>query len=405
MRIHEKVACVGLDCHKNFSRLSARDADGKIVLRQRLDHRDRAALREDLSHFPRGTPALLEGTFGWGWICEELEACGLEPHLASSRKTAAHRAAQGIAKNNKLDADLLSDLWAERKRWWEVWLAPSEVRDHREWLRYRMTLVKMQTSLKNRIHATLHRHGIVHGLSDLFGKAGYAFLEGLRDAGDEKTGLLRQSGRQTLGGYLKLLKQVRQQLAAVTRLVRRTVSSSREGECWRSLPGISWVLAYTILAETGPVARFAGHRKLCRYALLAPLDDDSGDEGNDVVPTGRHVGHAGRRTLKWAFIEAAHGAIRKDAHLRAIYDRRTDGGKRDKNRGLIAVAHELCRVGFSCCRGGRSYSEQRPPRPGTATVHEPGKAKDDKPLKSDKRRSSRPGTGGPEDPMVAVTRC
>ncbi len=105
---------------------------------------------------------MLEGTFGWGWMSDELKAAGLDPHLASSSKVAGWRKARGIAKSNRTDADLLSELWSERGRWWEVWLAPPAVRQQREWLRYRMTLVRTQTGLKNRIHAVLHRHGILH---------------------------------------------------------------------------------------------------------------------------------------------------------------------------------------------------------------------------------------------------
>lgn len=257
MRTELKVVQVGLDNHKNFSRLTGRDGNGRIVLRQRLEHKDRNVLRENLSLLPAGTPVVLEGTFGWGWMSDELKGCGLDPHLASSRKTAAWREARGMAKNNKIDADLLSELWSEPERWWEVWLAPPEVRDQREWLRYRMSLVRMQTGLKNRIHATLHRHGILHEFSDLFGKKGMAFLKGLcqarREAADPAAGevQLSPSGRGTLSGYLKLLSQVRQQVAAVTKLIRPMVSRSEEGErcaacrgyrgCWRTRSWRRWV--------------------------------------------------------------------------------------------------------------------------------------------------------------------
>ena len=368
MRIESKITQAGLDNHKNFSRLSGRDASGKIVLRMRLEHKDRQALREDLQKLPPGTPVVLEGTFGWGWMSDELKRCKLDPHLSSSRKTAGWREARGMAKNNKIDADLLSELWSQPERWWEVWLAPPEVRDQREWLRYRMALVQTQTAMKNRIHATLHRHGVLHEFSDLFGKEGLAFLKGLCRASAEANDAasvvpgLSASGRGTLAGYLKLLAQVRQEIARVTRMIRKIVSSSPEGERWRSLPGVSWVLAYTILAEVGPSWRFANHRKLASYALLAPRADDSGEE-DELVPTGRRVGYNGRLTLKWAFIEAARGAVRKSGHFRAVFDRRTDGGKRDRGRGYIAAGHELCRVGLSCCHYQRNYSEQRPSRP------------------------------------------
>ena len=41
------------------------------------------------------------------------------------------------------------------------------------------TLVRLRTGIKTRIHAILHRQGIMHGFSDLFGKAGRAFLASL----------------------------------------------------------------------------------------------------------------------------------------------------------------------------------------------------------------------------------
>jgi transposase len=423
MRIESKVTQVGLDNHRNFSRLTGRDSSGKIVVRMRLEHKDRQALREDLRCLPAGTPVVLEGTFGWGWMSDDLKACDLDPHLASSRKTAGWRVARGMAKNNKIDADLLSELWSQPERWWEVWLAPPEVRDQREWLRYRMSLVRMQTGLKNRIHATLHRHGVLHEFSDLFGKKGMAFLKGLclvrpqQEPGDlQAAAQLSVSGRGTLAGYLKLLGQVRHQVAQVTKLIRTMVGKSQEGERWRSLPGVSWVLAYTILAEVGPSSRFANARKLAAYALLAPRADDSGDEDGEV-PTGRRVGRMGRLTLKWAFIEAAHGAVRKSEHFKSVFDRRTDGGKRDRGRGFIAVGHELSRVGLSCCHYERNYAEARPPRPGSQEdraarmtqltqenqIHLKRREFDGNNA-TDLTQVSRPGTGGPEDPMVAVAR-
>ena len=79
-----------------------------------------------------------------------------------------------------------------------------------------------------------------------------------------------------------------------------------------------------------------------------------------------------RRTLKWALIEAARGAVRKSAFFREIFDRRTDGGKRNKCRGYIAVARELCRVGHSCVKGRRQYREERPAKaPWTARQETP----------------------------------
>jgi transposase len=390
----QKVTHVGLDCHRKFSTISGRDAAGKVVLRERLDHTDREAMRRRLGQYPKGTPVVLEGSFGWGWVSDELSAAGLEPHLAGSSKVAGWRKARGLAKNNKLDADLLSEVWAEKERWWEIWLAPPEVRDWREWLRYRMALVGMQTGLKNRIHALLHRHGVIHGYSDLFGVCGRKFLAALAEEQDVTLG---QSARQVLCGYLKILEQVRTLIAQGTRQFRKEVKRRPEARRLMTLPGVSWILGYTILAEVGRIERFKSKRRLVRYSCLAPLADDSGEDDGSC-PVGRHIGHAGRRTLKWAWIEAAHGAVRHGGRFKETFDRRTNGGKRDKNRGYITVANQLCKLAYVLWTREVDYTDNPPPRPNAKA------AAADELMNSDGNvvNDSRSGTGQPDCTMAAA---
>ena len=69
------------------------------------------------------------------------------------------------------------------------------------------------------------------------------------------------------------------------------------------------IRAYTIMAEIGCIERFRSDKHLASYSLPVPPVNETGDP-DDEYPKGRHVGFAGRRTLKWAFIEAAHAAIR-----------------------------------------------------------------------------------------------
>ena len=171
-----KVSCVGLDAHYKFSSVTMRNAAGQVVRRERLEHEDRAALRKRLASWPKGVVVVEEASFGWGWLCEELSAAGLRPRLSNCYKVEQMRKACGWVKTNKKDADLLSLLPGEPDEWWRIWLAPPEVRDRREWMRYRSDLVGVQTATKSRICAVFHRHGIFHDFSDLFGGKGRAFL-------------------------------------------------------------------------------------------------------------------------------------------------------------------------------------------------------------------------------------
>jgi transposase len=246
-----------------------------------------------------------------------------------------------------------------------------------------MALVKMQTALKNRIHATLHRHGILCQESDLFGVKGRRFLSLLLS--DPQA--LRETTRLTLKEDLILLDQLRRLIARATRQFRRQLQRSEDGQRLMTLPGISTVLAYTILAEIGRIERFPKPQCLTRYSLLAPRADDSGDD-RPGKPIGRHLGHDGRATLQWAWIEAAHGAVRKDARLRGIFNHRTKNGKEDRNRGYIKVANQMCRIGHAMWRNKIDYQEVLPSRPGS----------------KQKMSLSRPGTGQPFHPMATGLR-
>jgi transposase len=396
MGMSEKVAQVGLDVHRKFSVASLRDASGKILARERLEHADRNELRKRIGRWPARTPVILEATFGWGWLSDELLAMKMDPHLASSGKVAGWRQSRGLAKSNRIDADLLSELWSEKPtfkhgqlhRWWEVWLVPQDVRDDRELLRHRMTLVRIQTGVKNRIHALLHRHGILFELSDLFGVGGRRFLSLLVYEGDEQIEELARMGvprlgpttRRVLKDLLMELDQLRRSIARATQLFRLSLKRLPAAQRLMTIPGISTVLAYTIAAEIGQIERFKTSRQLVRYSLLAPEADDSGEE-REGKPIGRRIGHAGRKTLQWAWIEAAHGAVRKDKMFATIFARRTHDGKEDRGRGYITVANHLCRIGHSMWRNQTNYQPTPPARPGAA--------------KKKKMNLSRPGTGQP----------
>ena len=275
MRTIESVVAVGWDSHRKFSQVTLRDAEARVVERRRIEHADRDAMRAVLAAWPAGTPVVLEASFGWDWISDELAAAGHEPQLARSTTMAAWRKTAGRAKSNRLDADLLSEAPFEKRSGWRVWLPPVKVRERRELLRHRIALLQIQTMLKNRIHALLHRAGVLHAFSDLFGVAGRRFLQ-LLAAGEDPR--LRPAARETLLCELQLLDQVRWHVARATREFRRQVQASPAAELLRTLPGVSWILAYTLLAEIGEIDRFRSGRNLASYALLAPVADDSGDD-------------------------------------------------------------------------------------------------------------------------------
>ncbi len=359
--VSSNVACAGMDVHYKFSNVTFRDADGKVVSRQRLDHRRRKELQDRLSRWPTGIPVVMEASFGWGWLSDLLEEAGQQVHLSNCYKVEQMRKARGWVKTNKKDADLISLLAFEQSDWWKVWRAPPDVRNRREQMRFRSDLVGSQTRVKSRIHAIFHRHGIFHDFSDLFGCKGRKFLVEL--CLHNPTNLSYQA-LLALRGQSKLLDHLRRQLADVARILRKQLLKTPLTMRLKTIPGIGLILAHVLAAEIGRIERFKNQKALASYSLLAPRADDTGQDDPGHSPKGRHLGLRGNRTLKWAFIEAAHGAVRSGGKWRAIFDRVTDGGKKNRNRGYIKVARELVKVVYAVWAKGVDYQAIPPVRPG-----------------------------------------
>lgn len=356
------VVVAGADNHHKFSCVTFRDADGRIVRRERLELPDREALRQRLAQWPKGMIVVMEASFGWAWISDLMREVGLRPQLSNCRKVEQMRKARGLPKTNKLDADLVSSLPFETSTWWRVWMAPASVRDRREWMRHRADLVCLQTQTKNRIHAVFHRHGIFHEFSDLFGAKGRQFLAGLCEDGQ---GRLSGGALEALRGEVRMLEHVRNELAGIARRLRKDLADTELTQHLKSIPGFGLILSHVLVAEIGRMDRFRSSKALASYCLLAPGAHDSGEEDPEREPKGRHLGKQGNRTLKWAFIEAAHGAVRSGGRWREMFDRYTAGGKKSCNRGYIKVGRELVKVVHAIWKSGRTYTPIPPPRPGS----------------------------------------
>jgi transposase len=262
--------------------------------------------------------------------------------------------AQHEAKTDRCDADRLGKLQL-RGVLPESYLAPPEVRQRRERMRYRVALVRLHTGVKNRVQAILHRLGILHTFSDLFGKGGRAFLEELE---------LPPASKAVLGGYLRILDHLAEEIAKVEGWMRRNLREDEVVRWLKTLPGIGLVLAHVIRAEIGELERFPSQRHLASYAGLAPKSNDSAERHGR-----RHCSPACNHTLRWALVEAATGVMATKGHrawrLRRLYARLTGGGRYNKNQAKVAVARELAKLVYIVWKKGEPYTDEPPPRPGS----------------------------------------
>src|SRR5712692_5343966 len=210
----------------------------------------------------------------------------------------------------------------------EVWLPHPEVRAERERVRFRMHLVKHRTMLKNRIHQTLIAHGHARPTANLFTAKGRALLAGLE---------LPEPWQGTVAASLALIEELDEQIDALERELRRLGADHHYVPLLCTIPGISWVLAYTIASEIGDITRFPSPRKLIGYTGLCPRVYQSGETDRRGA-----LAKNGPDYLRWALVEAAHNAARQPAYRElAAHHRHRHGRPRGSNIAAITIARKL----------------------------------------------------------------
>lgn len=391
-RLYQNVAAIGMDVHYKFSKVAFRDPNARVIRHERLEHLDRDSLVLQTSRWPRGVPIVMESSFGWAWLNDILVDQGhaqADIHLANCFKVANVRQARYGIKTDRKDADFLSLLPFEHETWWRVTPPPREVRDYREWLRLRSERVGMRTMTKNRIHALFHRHGLFCEASDLFGQTGRAFLQTLCAGAHPE---LQGRPREVLQAQMRTLDWLDAEIEAQERDLKDGLAHNPVTRRLTTCPGVGLILSHTLASEIGQLERFGNHSALASYSLVAPINNETGVDPTEVDrdQKGRHIGHRGNHILKWAWIEAAHGAVRCDAGLREYFNRHTDGGQNDRGRGYIKVARKLVKIIYAMWRDEREYQE-RPPKRSRVS-------------RSTRRsgRSPRSGTGRIFHPMTAA---
>ncbi len=219
---------IGCDGHKKYSVFGFINRTGKYGSSVRVDH-TREEYRSYLRSLPAGSSIALECIGNWYWMIDEMERAGHRPSLVHPRK--AKLMMGQINKTDKLDANGLAML-SRNGTLPTVWIPSGELRDQRELVRMRMSLVSIRTKLKNRIHATLAKYNlIIEEVSDVFGVQGRRIL-------DNCLSQLPPETRHSVKEQLKLLDEVQDQIKTAEKRIQETVKQTPQMQLLKTLPGV-----------------------------------------------------------------------------------------------------------------------------------------------------------------------
>ncbi len=163
---------VGIDLHRRRSVIVRMTEDGEVLETVWIVN-DPVALSLELAKAGPGPEVALESTYGWYWAADLLQADGARVHLV--HPLGLHWDARRV-KNDERDATELANR-LRRGDLPESWIAPPELRELRELIRYRAKLTALRTSAKAQAHAVMAKVGILPTLDDMFGPGGQRLLD------------------------------------------------------------------------------------------------------------------------------------------------------------------------------------------------------------------------------------
>jgi transposase len=165
-------------------------------------------------------------------------------------------------------------------------------------------------------------------VSDLFGRRGREVLERLEFPEPWRSGVL---------AAVSMIDNLDHQITEIDRELKAAGVDHRYIPLLMSVPGIAWVLGYTIAAEIGEIGRFASPKKLCGYTGLCPKTYQSGSRDRRG-----HLTHAGPKYLRWALMEAAtHSAQHPVYRERYLRNKRRLGKQRGPKVAQVDIARQL----------------------------------------------------------------
>jgi len=329
---------VGLDLHKRYITACALDAAGALLGEVRHLSVAGPALLEFLSAFPAPVTVAVEATLYWHWLHTQLERAGYAVRVAHPYQ--AKLIWQARSKTDPIDARKLAEL-LRANLLPTIWVPDAATRERRQLLRGRAFLVRQRTQLKNRIHGHLTAENHLCPHTDLYGRAGRAWL-----ASVPLSPVLRDQVDRLLRVHDGLTAEIQQ----LDERVRRAARAEPHIALLHTIPGVGLFGALFLAVEIGAIERFRTSHELAAYAGLVPSTRSSGGK---TAHGG--VGHASNRWLKWILVEIvqtlklAPGPV--GAHYRHLV--RAKG----KPKATTAAARKLCCYVYWMWKEGWSYDE------------------------------------------------
>jgi len=320
-----------IDLHSTNNVTVVIDEQDRVVYQKRLPN-DLALILNELSVYQAELQGIVvESTYNWYWLVDGLMEQGYKVHLAN---TAAIQQYNGLKyTDDNSDARWLAHL-LRLGVLPEGYIYPRADRPVRDLLRKRSQMVRQRTTNLLSIQNLLTRN-----------TGSSLSANRVKGLDVQQVDELLPDGDLALAvkANLSVMSSADEQIEILERTVTQRVKLRPQFRFLKTVPGIGEILALTIMLETGDIRRFASVGNFASYCRCV---------GSQKISNSKKKGKGntknGNKYLAWAFVEAAHFAVRFNSKIKSF-----DQRKKAKTKGVVAikaVAHKLCRACYYIMR-------------------------------------------------------
>ena len=180
----------------------------------------------------------------WLKTFEAFEECGMPIKLANTYKMKI--ISDTDVKTDPIDAQKIANALRVGIIP-ECYVAPSDLRDVRELLRYRISMVQARTALINYTHGLLDKYDVMPDVSRMHSKKAIRLLSQIR---------LKPNDNMILQNCVKRIAHATEEISDIEAEIDRQAAVNEDAKLLMSMTGIEAFAAMLLVSETGDITRF-----------------------------------------------------------------------------------------------------------------------------------------------------
>jgi transposase len=233
------VKYIGLDLHKRKIFATVLDGDGTILARNTI-----GAGRQDICHYLNkiklkdSISVAMEASYNWQYAYGIVE--GITDSIVLAHPLKTRIIGEAKIKTDKIDSYVLAYM-LKSDMLPKAYVPTKLAMENKILLRSRISLVRLRTSIKNRIHAIIDRnkdcYSGLDSVTDIFGKIGTAIL---------KNTTIASIDYRVLCQYLALIEDINSKISVLEKIISDRIAKDPDIEILKTIPGMGTITAFIL---------------------------------------------------------------------------------------------------------------------------------------------------------------